>query len=157
MGCPALGVWVAFLKQPDALPGRAPQKNNNYIFLNYFWFINDFYFLEFFLNNFLGGASPGSAGCFKKPTQIPNAGHPIICKWLIAWMLDCLDHILIQIHFIQHYFCDLGSHFEDIESVLLIYFSALPRKIWSNWLSCPKLPISGGSQKHGFCFANTIF
>jgi hypothetical protein len=23
------------------------------------------------------GASPGSAGCFKKPTQIPNAGHPI--------------------------------------------------------------------------------
>jgi hypothetical protein len=32
----ALGVWVAFLKQPDALPGRAPQKNKNYIFLNYF-------------------------------------------------------------------------------------------------------------------------
>jgi hypothetical protein len=26
---------------------------------------------------FWGGASPGSAGCFKKPTQIPNAGHPI--------------------------------------------------------------------------------
>jgi hypothetical protein len=26
---------------------------------------------------FLGGASPGSAGCFKKPTQIPYAGHPI--------------------------------------------------------------------------------
>jgi hypothetical protein len=26
----------------------------------------------------LGGASPGSAGCFKKPTQIPNAGHPIL-------------------------------------------------------------------------------
>jgi hypothetical protein len=23
MGCPALGIWVAFLKQPDALPGRA--------------------------------------------------------------------------------------------------------------------------------------
>jgi hypothetical protein len=23
----ALGVWVAFMKQPDALPGRAPQKN----------------------------------------------------------------------------------------------------------------------------------
>jgi hypothetical protein len=44
MGCPALGIWVAFLKQRDALPGRAP---------------------------------PGSAGCFKKPTQIPNAGHPI--------------------------------------------------------------------------------
>jgi hypothetical protein len=25
MGCPALGIWVAFLKQPDALPGRATQ------------------------------------------------------------------------------------------------------------------------------------
>jgi hypothetical protein len=36
MGCPALGIWVAFLKQPDALPGRAPPKNKNYIFLNYF-------------------------------------------------------------------------------------------------------------------------
>jgi hypothetical protein len=28
MGCPALGIWVAFLKQPDALPGRA----KNYFF-----------------------------------------------------------------------------------------------------------------------------
>jgi hypothetical protein len=27
MGCPALGIWVGFLKQP-ALPGEAPQKNN---------------------------------------------------------------------------------------------------------------------------------
>jgi hypothetical protein len=36
MGCPALGIWVAFLKQPDALPGRVPQKNKNNIFLNYF-------------------------------------------------------------------------------------------------------------------------
>jgi hypothetical protein len=26
MGCPALGIWVGFLKQP-ALPGKAPQKN----------------------------------------------------------------------------------------------------------------------------------
>jgi hypothetical protein len=25
MGCPALGIWVCFLKQP-ALPGEAPQK-----------------------------------------------------------------------------------------------------------------------------------
>jgi hypothetical protein len=25
MGCPALGVWVAFFKQP-ALPGEAPKK-----------------------------------------------------------------------------------------------------------------------------------
>jgi hypothetical protein len=31
MGCPALGIWVAFLKQPDALTGRAPKKNKNYI------------------------------------------------------------------------------------------------------------------------------
>jgi hypothetical protein len=55
MGCPALGVWVAFLKQPDALPGRAPPKNilyilknNKYIFellLIYFLcFINDVFF-----------------------------------------------------------------------------------------------------------------
>jgi hypothetical protein len=53
MGCPALGVWVPFLKQPDAVPGRAP--------LNFFFelplifllfFINDFYFLEFFKNFF---------------------------------------------------------------------------------------------------------
>jgi hypothetical protein len=25
MGCPALGIWVGFFKQP-ALPGKAPQK-----------------------------------------------------------------------------------------------------------------------------------
>jgi hypothetical protein len=36
MGWPALGIWVGFLKQPDALPGRALQKNKNNIFLNYF-------------------------------------------------------------------------------------------------------------------------
>jgi hypothetical protein len=37
MGCPALGVWVAFLKQP-ALPGEAPNqtKKNQ----NQFFFIN---------------------------------------------------------------------------------------------------------------------
>jgi hypothetical protein len=28
MGCPALGIWVGFLKQP-ALPGKAPQKKNS--------------------------------------------------------------------------------------------------------------------------------
>jgi hypothetical protein len=27
MGCPALGIWVGFLKQP-ALPGEAPQNKN---------------------------------------------------------------------------------------------------------------------------------
>jgi hypothetical protein len=26
---------------------------------------------------FVYGASPGSAGCFKKVTETPNAGHPI--------------------------------------------------------------------------------
>jgi hypothetical protein len=30
MGCTALGVWVAFLKQPSrALPGEAPQTKTN--------------------------------------------------------------------------------------------------------------------------------
>jgi hypothetical protein len=28
MGCPALGIWVGFLK-PPALPGEAPPKNNS--------------------------------------------------------------------------------------------------------------------------------
>jgi hypothetical protein len=28
MGCPALGIWVGFLKQP-ALPGKAPPKKNS--------------------------------------------------------------------------------------------------------------------------------
>jgi hypothetical protein len=28
MGCPALGIWVGFLKQP-ALPGEAPQNKNS--------------------------------------------------------------------------------------------------------------------------------
>jgi hypothetical protein len=28
MGCPALGIWVGFLKQP-ALPGEARQKKNS--------------------------------------------------------------------------------------------------------------------------------
>jgi hypothetical protein len=27
MGCPALGIWVGFLKQP-ALPGKATQQKN---------------------------------------------------------------------------------------------------------------------------------
>jgi hypothetical protein len=31
LGCPAWG-----FRSPDAVPGRAPQKNKNYIFLNYF-------------------------------------------------------------------------------------------------------------------------
>jgi hypothetical protein len=38
MGCPALGIWVAFLKQHDAraLPGRAAQKNKILYFLEFF-------------------------------------------------------------------------------------------------------------------------
>jgi hypothetical protein len=28
MGCPSLGIWVGFFKQP-ALPGKAPQKKKN--------------------------------------------------------------------------------------------------------------------------------
>jgi hypothetical protein len=50
--CQALGIWVAILKQPDALPGRAPKKMKYiyiYLLLNHFcFFINNFYFLEFF-------------------------------------------------------------------------------------------------------------
>jgi hypothetical protein len=61
-----LGIWVAFLKQPDALPGRAPKKMKYIYFwttLNHLWFfINDFYFLEFFKNFFfVSGALPGMA------------------------------------------------------------------------------------------------
>jgi hypothetical protein len=76
MGCPALGVWVAFLKQPDALPCLAerPTQNKNKYFklllIHLWFFINDFLFLF--------GASPGSVGCFKKATQTPKAGHPIL-------------------------------------------------------------------------------
>jgi hypothetical protein len=33
-----------------------------------------FYYFELF---FVWGALPGSAGCFKKATETPNAGHPI--------------------------------------------------------------------------------
>jgi hypothetical protein len=59
----------------------APPKKRRYIFelrlIHLWFFIYDFYFLEIFRNFFLGGALPGSAGFFKKPTQIPNAGHPI--------------------------------------------------------------------------------
>jgi hypothetical protein len=29
---------------------------------------------------FVGDALLGSAGCFKKATQTPNAGHPIWCN-----------------------------------------------------------------------------
>jgi hypothetical protein len=48
-----------------------------------------------------------------------------------------LGHIIILVHF-------LGSHFEALESVLLISFSRLCLDIiWSNWLSCPKIPPSG--------------
>jgi hypothetical protein len=51
-----MGIWVAFLKQPDALPCRAPRREpqtiNKNIFelllINFLFFINDFYFLEFF-------------------------------------------------------------------------------------------------------------
>jgi hypothetical protein len=71
MGCPALGIWVAFLKQHDALPGRAPQKNKSYIFLNYIWFICDFLlmifiFLNYFWRIFLGGCFTRQCGLFQK-------------------------------------------------------------------------------------------
>jgi hypothetical protein len=52
MGCQALDIWVAFFKQPDALPGHAPQKNKINIFLNYFWFICDFFINDILLMYF---------------------------------------------------------------------------------------------------------
>jgi hypothetical protein len=80
MGCPALGIWVGFLKQP-ALPGEAPQ-NKNYEKKNYEkkkihkWIKSSSKIYIYFL--FFLGARPGSAsGCFKKATQIPKAWHPI--------------------------------------------------------------------------------
>jgi hypothetical protein len=37
----------------------------------------------------LGGARPGSAsGCFKKATQIPKAGHPILKLFFINYFLN---------------------------------------------------------------------
>jgi hypothetical protein len=43
-----------------------------------------------------------------------------------------LGHIIILVHFrsnfIQHCFCDLGSHFEALESVLLIFFLGFASK-----------------------------
>jgi hypothetical protein len=37
-----------------------------------------FYFILLLFYLFFWGASPGSAGCFKKATQTPNAGHIIL-------------------------------------------------------------------------------
>jgi hypothetical protein len=67
----AMRGWVAFLKQPYALSGRAPPPQ-------FFFVINDLYFFEFLLNFFVWVALSGRAGCFKKATQTPNAGHPKI-------------------------------------------------------------------------------
>jgi hypothetical protein len=38
---------------------------------------------------FVWGASPGTAGCFKKATQTPNAGHPsdIFCLTML-WGIE---------------------------------------------------------------------
>jgi hypothetical protein len=46
----------------------------------YFLFLFFRIFLEFF---FVCSASPGSAGCFKKATETPNAGHPIYSYWYL--------------------------------------------------------------------------
>jgi hypothetical protein len=52
MGCPALGIWVGFFKQP-ALPGKAPQKKSIYYIHTLQFAIDDsrfaiFNFLQFF-------------------------------------------------------------------------------------------------------------
>jgi hypothetical protein len=36
--------------------------------------------------------------------------------------------VFVTYNFIQHYFCDLGSHFEAHESVLLIFFLGFASK-----------------------------
>jgi hypothetical protein len=62
-----------FFKQPDALPDRAPPKTTFDSFVMFYqWFL-----FEFFL---VCGALPGSAGCFKKATETPNAGHRLWLK-----------------------------------------------------------------------------
>jgi hypothetical protein len=70
------GFGSLFLNSLMHCLAERPKKYIFELLLIHLWFfINDFYFLEFFLKNFFFlSASPGSAGCFKTPTQIPNAG-----------------------------------------------------------------------------------
>jgi energy-coupling factor transporter transmembrane protein EcfT len=72
-----LGVWVAFLKQPDALQRLEPQQKYIFelLFIHLLFFINDFFFRIFLEFIFIWVALPGSAGFFKKATQTPNAGQ----------------------------------------------------------------------------------
>jgi hypothetical protein len=54
-------------------------------------------FFRIFFEEFLfWGASPGSAGCFQKPTQIPNAGHPTLGNYRDNSMMAC-----VQVDFVQ--------------------------------------------------------
>jgi hypothetical protein len=67
--------------------------NCSALLLSHFLFvINDFLFFIFVYQFFWFrnlGALPGNAGCFKKATKTPNAGHPI-----------CLDFFHHQVKFI---------------------------------------------------------
>jgi hypothetical protein len=53
-------------------------------------------------------------------------------KWtnIIIWPRDraSISVQQLRINFIQHCFCDLGSHFEALESVLLIFFLGFASK-----------------------------
>jgi hypothetical protein len=77
MGCPALGIWVAFLKQPDALPVRAPKKNKNYIFLTTFdsfvIFYLGFLFFRIFFESFFLVCCTRQCGLFQKSDPNPQS------------------------------------------------------------------------------------
>jgi hypothetical protein len=75
-----LGVWVAFLKQPN-LPGAYPKQTKNskkfkkIKIINKKSQMNQKYFKDIFFSFW------GALHCFKKATQTPNAGHPIFMNF----------------------------------------------------------------------------
>jgi hypothetical protein len=71
MGCPPLRGLGSFFETARCTAWlSAPRKI-------YFWTTFDSFVIFYLCFLFVWGASPGSAGCFKKATQTPNAGHPI--------------------------------------------------------------------------------
>jgi hypothetical protein len=72
--------------------------------------------LNFFEEFLFWGPSPSSAGCFKKPTQIPNAGHPI-CVFLIGGILVfAMKNTCQQIEALIH----LEAFLQEAKNTLLI-------------------------------------
>jgi hypothetical protein len=71
-----MGVWVTFLKHPDALPGGAPIFKFNFFYIIHKKIKNESKVVQKYIFDFLGGARLDSAsGCFKNATQPLNAGH----------------------------------------------------------------------------------